>query len=122
MAALNFNIFHRHADRVRLANIAQMVNVLQAMILTTGPQMVLTPTYHVFKMFGPFQDATLLPTYLQTPHYPLGQVSVPAVSVSAARTATGAIVVALVNLDPHRRSRFRRPSTARAPRKSAARS
>ena len=91
VAAVNLNIFHRHADRVRMANIAQMVNVLQAMILTKGPQMILTPTYHVFHMFQPFQDATLLPTDLQAP----------GVSVSAARTATGTVAVALVNMDPH---------------------
>jgi alpha-L-arabinofuranosidase len=101
VAAINFNIFHLHADRVRMANIAQMVNVLQAMILTNGRQMLLTPTYHVFRMFRPFQDATLLPSYLQTPQYSLGAVSVPAVSISAARTTQGAIVVALVNLDPN---------------------
>ncbi|HWA91443.1 MAG TPA: alpha-L-arabinofuranosidase C-terminal domain-containing protein [Rhizomicrobium sp.] len=100
VAALNFNIFHAHADRVRMTNIAQMVNVLQAMILTRGPQMVLTPTYHVFRMFKPFQDATFLPADLQAPAYQLGGVSVPAVSLSAARTADGKIVVALVNLDP----------------------
>jgi len=102
VAALNFNIFHRHADRVHMTNIAQMVNVLQAMILTKGPQMVLTPTYHVFRMFRPFQDATYLPAELQSPRYQLGNSSVPAVSLSAARTATGATVVALVNLDPNK--------------------
>ncbi len=102
VAALNFNIFHRHADRVRMANIAQMVDVLQAMILTKGPAMVLTPTYHVFAMFRPFQDATFLPAELASPPYKLGSVSVPAVSMSAARAADGAIVVALVNLDPNK--------------------
>jgi alpha-N-arabinofuranosidase len=102
VAAINLNIFHHHADRVRLAAIAQMVNVLQAMILTKGQQMLLTPTYYTFRMFRPFQDATLLPTDLQTPEYSLGSVSVPALSISAARTAQGAIVVALVNLDPNR--------------------
>ncbi|HKD23426.1 MAG TPA: alpha-L-arabinofuranosidase C-terminal domain-containing protein [Rhizomicrobium sp.] len=101
VAALNFNIFEHHADRVRMANIAQMVNVLQAMILTRGPEMVLTPTYHVFRMFRPFQDATYLPSELETPRYALGTQSVPAVSLSAARTADGAIVIALVNLDPN---------------------
>jgi alpha-L-arabinofuranosidase len=100
VAALNFNIFHRHADRVRMANIAQMINVLQAMILTRGPQMILTPTYHVFKMFTPFQGATYLPVDLSAPRYTLGTASVPAISVSAARTASGGIVMALVNLDP----------------------
>jgi alpha-N-arabinofuranosidase len=77
-----------------------MVNVLQAMILTKGRQMLLTPTYYTFRMFRPFQDATLLPTYLQTPQYTVGNVSVPAVSMSAARTLSGGVVVALVNLDP----------------------
>ncbi len=101
VAALNLNIFARHADRVRLANIAQMVNVLQAMILTKGSQMILTPTYHVFKMFEPFQDAALLPLEFTAPRYTLGDASVPAVSLSAARTAAGAIAVALVNLDPN---------------------
>jgi alpha-N-arabinofuranosidase len=102
LAAVNFNIFHKHADRVRLAAIAQMVNVLQAMILTDGPRMTLTPTYYAFWMFRPFQDATSLPLDLKTPPYRLGAVSVPTVSASSARTASGAIVVALVNLDPDR--------------------
>ena len=100
VAAINLNIFHHHADRVHLANIAQMVNVLQAMILTDGPRMLLTPTYHVFSMFRPFQDATFLPADVQAPSYSHGTQSVPALSMSAARTADGAIVVALVNLDP----------------------
>jgi alpha-N-arabinofuranosidase len=102
VAALNFNVFEHHADRVRLANIAQMVNVLQAMILTKGPQMILTPTYHVFKMYESFQDATYLPADLMTPQYAQGTASVPAISLSAARTASGLIAVALVNLDPQK--------------------
>jgi alpha-L-arabinofuranosidase len=85
---------------VRMTKIAQMINVLQAMILTDGPRMVLTPTYHVFHMFIPFQDATLLPTDLAVQRYALGKFSVPAVSVSAARTRTGSLIVALVNLHP----------------------
>jgi alpha-L-arabinofuranosidase len=101
LAAVNLNVFHHHADRVRMTNIAQMVNVLQAMVLTQGPKMVLTPTYHVFRMFKPFQDATALPAEFQSPQYSLGEVSVPAVSLSAARTPSGHIAVALVNLDPH---------------------
>ena len=102
VAALNFNIFHHHADRVRLASIAQMVNVLQAMVLTDGPKMLLTPTYHVFRLFRPFQDATYLPTDVAAPEYRLGRWSVPSLSVSAARSLDGAVTVALVNLDPHR--------------------
>ena len=91
VAALNFNIFHAHADRVRMANNAQMVNVLQAMILTDGPRMVLTPTYHAFEMYIPFQDATSLPTEVRAPRYRLGNYNVPAVSVSAARNPQGAV-------------------------------
>jgi alpha-L-arabinofuranosidase len=102
VAALNFNVFEHHADRVRLANIAQMVNVLQAMILTKGPQMILTPTYHVFKMYESFRDATYLPADLITPQYTQSGASVPAISLSAARTASGSIAVALVNLDPNK--------------------
>jgi alpha-N-arabinofuranosidase len=85
-----------------MANIAQMVNVLQAMILTDGPRMVLTPTYHAFELYIPFQDATFLPADIRTPRYRLGDVNVPAVSVSAARDTQGRIQFAMVNLDPNR--------------------
>jgi alpha-N-arabinofuranosidase len=102
VAGLNFNIFHRHAKRVQMTNIAQMVNVLQAMILTEGPKMALTPTYHVFQMYIPFQGATSLPTEITTPEYKLADETVPAVSVSAARDTSGKLQLALVNLDPNR--------------------
>ena len=72
IAALNINIFARHADRVRMANIAQMINVLQAMILTDGPKMVRTPTYHVFRMYVPFQDATSVPVTFDAGRYTHG--------------------------------------------------
>jgi alpha-L-arabinofuranosidase len=100
IAALNFAIFHRHADRVRMANIAQMVNVLQAVIHTRGERMVLTPTYHAFEMFTPFQGAQALPAQVTSPDYVVGDVSQPAVEVTAARDAAGAVHVALVNVDP----------------------
>jgi alpha-N-arabinofuranosidase len=102
VASLNFNIFHKHARRVTMTNIAQMVNVLQAMTLTDGPRMTLTPTYHVFHMHIPFQDATSLPTDVRTPNYRLGQVSAPAVTASAARDTEGRLQLALANLDPNR--------------------
>jgi alpha-N-arabinofuranosidase len=102
LAALNLNIFSRHADRVRNANIAQMVNVLQAMILTDGPKMVLTPTYHVFRMYRPFQDATLLPVAFAAGRYQVDEFDLPRVDAIAARTAEGKIVVALTNLDAQR--------------------
>ena len=102
VAALNFHVFHAHAKRVQMANIAQMVNVLQAMILTDGPRMTLTPTYHAFQMYIPFQGATFLPTEIQAPKYALDNVSVPSVSVTAARDTAGKLQVGLVNLDPKR--------------------
>ena len=101
VAALNFNIFHAHADRVRMTSIAQMVNVLQAMIRTDGERMVLTPTYHAFRMYVPFQDATALSLSVSgDPQYTLGKVSIPALSASAARGKDGKLYVALVNTDP----------------------
>jgi alpha-L-arabinofuranosidase len=100
VAAINFGIFHRHADRVHGANIAQMVNVLQAMIQTDGPKMVLTPTYWAFHMYRPFQGAMALPVAVKAPDYVVGDVRQPAVDVTAARGADGTIHVALFNLDP----------------------
>lgn len=100
LAAITLNIFARHADRVRLANIAQMINVLQAMILTDGPHMVLTPTYHVFRMYVPFQDATLLPIAFAPGHYVRGKADLPRIDALAARGADGHVWLSLVNCDP----------------------
>jgi alpha-N-arabinofuranosidase len=97
IAATNFNIFHRHADRVHAANIAQMVNVLQAMIQTDGAKMFLTPTYWAFLMYHPFQGADALPLAMTTPDYADG---VPTVDGTAARGADGKIHIALTNVDP----------------------
>jgi alpha-N-arabinofuranosidase len=102
VAALNFHVFQKHADRVVMANIAQMVNVLQAMILTDGPKMILTPTYWVFDLYQVHQGATSLPVEVQTPDYTLGQASIPAVSASASRAAAGKIHLSLVNTAPGR--------------------
>ena len=88
-----------------MTNIAQMINVLQAMILTDKEKMLLTPTYHVFEMYKPFQNATLLPAELTTPDYKHGEVAIPAVSVSAARGKDGSLVLALVNTDPNKPAR-----------------
>ena len=97
-AALTLNIFHRHAERVRMANIAQIVNVLQSMILTNmDGGMVLTPTYHVFEMFRPFQGATLLPVDAALPVRESAEGPAPLLSLSAARTPEGKTVIALVN-------------------------
>jgi alpha-N-arabinofuranosidase len=102
LAALNLDLFMHHADRVRLANIAQMVNVLQAMILTEGPKMVLTPTYHVFRMYVPFQDATFVPVRFDAGIYRSGGTSMPRVDAVAARDKDGKLWLALTNIDPNR--------------------
>jgi len=102
LAALNLNIFARHADRVRGANIAQMINVLQAMILTDQEKMVLTPTYHVFKMYVPFQDATVVPVSLEAGRYVHGDVTLPRLDALAGRDAAGKLWLAVTNLDPNR--------------------
>lgn len=101
VAAINFNIFHQHAERVRMTNIAQMVNVLQAMILTDKEKMILTPTYWAYHMYRPFQNATMLPISVTAPEYKLGDKAVPGVTASAARGADGVVYVALVNLNPN---------------------
>ncbi len=101
-AALSLDIFHAHADRVRMACITQMVNVLQAMIHTDGPRMMLTPTYHVYMMYKPFRGATDLSIDLATPDYVYGGQSVAAIHASVARGADGHLILALTNIDPHR--------------------
>ncbi len=101
VASLNLDLFHKYSDRVHMSNIAQMVNVLQAMILTDKEKMLLTPTYHVFKMYIPFQDATNLPVKLRkNPDYKFDGHKVPQVSASAATTKDGKTVLALTNVDP----------------------
>lgn len=102
IAALNLNIFARHADRVRMANIAQMANVIHSLILTDGPSMLLTPTYHVHKMYLPFQDATLIPVTYAGGSYTFGDVTLPQVDVIAARGKDGQVWLSLTNLDPER--------------------
>lgn len=100
IAALNLNIFMRHAERVRGANVAQMVNVLQAMILTSDRGIVLTPTYHAFRLYIPFQDAERLPLAFEAGDVVLGDVRLPRLDAVAARGRDGQVWVALVNLDP----------------------
>ncbi|MGN6588831.1 MAG: alpha-N-arabinofuranosidase [Sphingomicrobium sp.] len=104
IAALNLNLFMRNADRVRGSNIAQMINVLQAMILTDGPKMVLTPTYYIYRMYVPFHDATLVPVSLASSSYDFGDNRLPGVDAVAARDRTGRLWLALVNVDPNRRA------------------
>ena len=101
LAALNLNIFARHADRVRMANIAQMINVLQSMIMTDNEKIVLTPTYYVYKMYVPFQDSTFVPVTFDAGTYTNGSVTLPRVDAIAAKDASGKLWLAITNLDPN---------------------
>ena len=116
VAGINLNIFNKHCDRVSMAQIAQTVNVLQAVILTRDEKMILTPTYWVFHMYQVHQDATMLPVHFTGNRLELpggsaanpprggagagGRRSIDAVSVSASRDATGKVHISLVNIDP----------------------
>jgi alpha-N-arabinofuranosidase len=106
LAALNLNIFARHADRVRMANIAQMINVLQAMILTDKEKMFLTPTYYVFKMYVPFQDATFVPVTFEAGSYTHDDITLPRVDAIAAKDAKGKLWLEITNLDPNQPVEF----------------
>jgi alpha-N-arabinofuranosidase len=101
VAGLTLNIFNQHADRVRMANIAQTVNVLQTVILTRGEEMILTPTYHVFEMYKVHQGGTLLPIHLETIDYRFGNYKMPALNASASRDSSGKVHISICNLDPH---------------------
>ncbi|HKL71964.1 MAG TPA: alpha-L-arabinofuranosidase C-terminal domain-containing protein, partial [Marinilabiliaceae bacterium] len=101
IAATTFDIFHTYADRVQMANIAQMVNVLQAMILTEGDKMILTPTYHVFKMYAVHQDATYIPVELKSEDYSFNDDVIPAISGTASQK-DGKVNLSLSNTNPHK--------------------
>ena len=101
VAGTTLNIFNDHCDRLRMANIAQTVNVLQAMILTEGDKMVLTPTYHVFEMYKVHQDATLLPLDLDCGAYEFEGEQIPSLSASASRGEDGVVHLSLCNLNPN---------------------
>ncbi len=100
VAAISLNIFNNYCERVQMANIAQTVNVLQAMILTKDDKMTVTPTYHVFEMYKVHQDATMLPLDLKCKNYEFEGNKIPAVSASASKDKTGAIHISLTNVDP----------------------
>jgi len=99
VASLTLDIFHKYSKRVKMANIAQIANVLQSMILTKDDKMVLTPTYHVFKMYNVHQDATFLPLELKCEREAVrGDRIVPMVSATASRDANGVIHISLSNV------------------------
>lgn len=99
IAGMTLNIFNNLSDRIKMANLAQTVNVLQAVILTEGSKMLLTPTYHVMNMYKVHQDATLLPVAVSNADYAYGDQSIPAISASASRDANGATHISLTNAD-----------------------
>jgi alpha-L-arabinofuranosidase len=109
LAAATLNIFHAHAQRVRMANIAQTVNVLQAMLLTDGAKMARTPSYHVFQLYLPFQDAIQLPVEINAPLLVTGKDSFPAFNMTAARAKDGKVYLAVANMDSQKGQSIRLP-------------
>ncbi len=100
VAAMTLSIFNNHSDRVRMANLAQTVNVLQAIVLTKGADFLLTPTYHVFDMYKVHMDAQYLPVRFVSPDYALGDKKIPALHISSSRDSFGITHVSFVNIDP----------------------
>lgn len=106
LAGATLNIFNNHADRVRMANLAQCVNVLQAVILTDKAKMITTPTYHVMKMYNVHQDATLLNLNFSAPNYTYKGESLPAVSASASKDKSGKVHISIVNIDSKNKNKI----------------
>lgn len=101
VAASTLNVFNAHCDRVKMANIAQLINVLQAMILTDKEKMLVTPSYYVYEMFTVHHDAKLLPAELESASYEFGGNKIPDVNVSSSRDDNGKIHITLCNVHPH---------------------
>jgi len=99
IAGLTLNIFNNHADRVRMANLAQCINVLQAVILTKDKKIVLTPTYHVMEMYNVHQDALMLPISVTSNDYVFGDKKIQAISASASKNKTGTVHISFTNID-----------------------
>ena len=102
IAGATLNTFNNHCDRVKMANLAQIVNVLQAVILTKEEKLILTPTYHVMEMYNIHQDAMMLPLTITTNNYQFGNGKLPAVSASASKDKNGLTHISLVNIDAHK--------------------
>jgi len=101
VAAVTLNIFNQHCDRVKMANIAQTINVLQAMILTDKEKMIVTPTYHVFEMYTVHHDATLIPIELESQPYNFEQDKIPGLNASASKDKNGVLNISICNLNPN---------------------
>ncbi|MBL3656363.1 alpha-N-arabinofuranosidase [Fulvivirga sediminis] len=102
IAGTTLNVFNNHAKRVKMANLAQAINVLQAVILTDEEKMILTPTYWVMKMYNVHQDADLLPIEMNQKYYAFGEDKLPAISASASKDGEGNIHISVVNIDAHK--------------------
>lgn len=102
IAGTTLNIFNNHCDRVKMANLAQIINVLQAVILTNDEKIILTPTYHVMEMYNIHQDATMLPLTINSNDYTMGKERLKAVSASASKDKNGVTHISLVNIDAHK--------------------
>lgn len=100
VAGIHLNTFNNHCARVQMANIAQTINVLQAMVLTEGERMVLTPTYHVFNLYKVHQEATLLPVVYEQQVYCYGEEGIPQLSFSASQDEEGRIHLSCCNISP----------------------
>lgn len=98
VAAVNLNIFNKYSERVKMANLAQMVNVIQSVILTKGKDMILTPTYHVFDLYKGHQDATLIESHVSQNTVGTDETQVPALHASASVDAEGTVHVTVANL------------------------
>ena len=99
IAGITLNMFNNHCDRVRMANLAQCINVLQAVILTNKEKMLLTPTYHVMEMYNVHQNALMIPLTISSNDYSLGEKKLKAISASASRDKNGVVHISLVNID-----------------------
>ena len=100
VAGMTLNLFNNHAHRVHMANLAQTINVLQAVLLTEGDKLIKTPTYHVFDLYQVHQDATLLPTRLRTVDYAFEERTLPVLNASASKDIDGAVHISLCNIHP----------------------
>ena len=99
LAGATLNIFNNHCDRVKMANLAQIINVLQAVILTKEEKLVLTPTYHVMEMYNVHHDATMLPVEVASSKYILGKDTLTAIWASASKDKNGLTHISLVNVN-----------------------
>ncbi|MHC8948634.1 alpha-N-arabinofuranosidase [Sphingobacterium hungaricum] len=106
IAGLTLNVFNNHAERVRMANLAQAINVLQAVILTEDEKMLLTPTYHVMEMYKVHQDAELIPLEINSVNYAWNNESIPAIHASASLSKDGKMYLSLVNIDPKQKHKI----------------